>query len=134
MKSIIGSMDKKVARERRTEKRFRALENKARSKKREEMDIDFRRAESDSYSESLLGDDFMEGIYKKRLKFFGDLDDDDNSLLDSYSDTSSSTFDFNNPLEALPNSTWGMSPGGATPGNQMFFNSPYGLSPMGSLY
>ena len=77
---MIGGIDKKINSERSIEAQFRSLENKAREKKREELGRSFRNIEDKAFSDSLFEDDFMEGIYKERLSFFGDISEADDPL------------------------------------------------------
>ena len=80
IQSMVTGMDKKINSERKVEEQFRALENKARDKKREELGRSFKNVEDKAFSDSLMEDDFMEGIYRERLSFFGDISEEDDPL------------------------------------------------------
>ncbi len=80
IQSMVSGMDKKINSEQKIEAQFRALENKARDKKREELGRSFKNIEDKAFSDRLMEDDFMEGIYKERLSFFGDVSEEDDPL------------------------------------------------------
>ena len=117
IQSRIKRIDRKIGSEKSIEKKFRSLEGKARIRKREEMGLDFKKLENDTFGDSLFEDNFMEGIYKKRLSFFGESVEND-GVIDPFMESPLSNQNFNNPLGLSPNSAWGM--------NTMF-NANYGM-------
>ncbi len=117
IQSRIKRIDRKIGTETSIEKKFRSLEGKARIRKREEMGMDFKKLENDTFGDSLFEDSFMEGIYKKRLSFFGESVEND-GIIDPFMESPSNKQNFNNPLGLSPNSAWGM--------NTMF-NTNYGM-------
>ncbi|MDC0253891.1 hypothetical protein OAK75_03270 [Bacteriovoracales bacterium] len=117
IQSRIKRIDRKIGTEKSIEKKFRSLEGKARISKREEMGLDFKKLENDTFGDSLFEDSFMEGIYKKRLSFFGESVEND-GMIDPFMESPSNNQNFNNPLGLSPNSAWGM--------NTMY-NANYGM-------
>ena len=80
IQSMISGVDRRINSERKIEAQFRSLESKARDKKRQELGRSFKKLEDKAFSDSLFEDDFMEGIYKERLSFFGEVSEEDDPL------------------------------------------------------